>query len=145
MKIQKQICPSCAAPLPLSASEYVRCEHCGSDLRVKKDTGQLPATDKINIQQSSTARPVAQRQPMSKAKKRAIFGTIVFLVVGAIFFAYVYNKYYWQRIVNSVAWSPDGKRLASVHGQGWEIGGGTLRIWDAATGKSLKVIHNKNI
>jgi WD40 repeat protein/ribosomal protein L40E len=144
VKIQKQICPSCAAPLPVSATEFVRCEHCGSDLRVKRDTGQLTPIINTSVQQSKSAEPKIVRQPMSKTKKWTIIGTILFLLVGTILFAVIYNRYNLHRIINSVAWSPDGKRIASVHGQGWGIGGGTLRIWDAETGKSLSVIQNKN-
>ncbi|MEW6127388.1 MAG: WD40 repeat domain-containing protein [Acidobacteriota bacterium] len=140
MQIQRQICPACAAPLPGSTSESVKCEHCGSQLRLKKDTGQLFPVINPNVE---TAKPL--RPPMSKAKKRTIVAGILFIVIAGILMAYIYNRYNWHRVINSVAWSPDGQRIVSVHGQGFGIGGGTLRVWDATNGKSLKVITNKNV
>ncbi len=41
-----------------------------------------------------------------------------------------------QESVNGVAWSPDGKEIASVGD------GGSLRIWDAATGHDLSVYQD---
>jgi WD40 repeat protein len=144
VEIQKRICPSCAAPLPLSSGEFIRCDHCGSDLRIKRETGQLTPLTKTDVQQVSISQPKIARQPISKTKLWIIIGGVALLVAGAILFAVIYNRYNWHRVINSVAWSPDGKRIASVHGQGFAIGGGTLRLWDAATGKASAVIENKN-
>ena len=42
--------------------------------------------------------------------------------------------------INSVAFSPDGKRLASAAGKGPGDGGGEIKVWDAETGQELHTL-----
>jgi WD40 repeat protein/class 3 adenylate cyclase/DNA-binding SARP family transcriptional activator len=45
--------------------------------------------------------------------------------------------------IEDIAWSPDGKRLATTNGLTWysTLGDATTKIWDASTGKLLKEIR----
>jgi WD40 repeat protein len=42
--------------------------------------------------------------------------------------------------VSSVAYSPDGRRIASGSGSGLESGDNTIRIWDAESGRELQTL-----
>ncbi len=46
------------------------------------------------------------------------------------------------RPISAIAWSPDGKRLASTAQEDGD-GGGELKIWDAKTGRELFVLENR--
>jgi WD40 repeat protein len=80
---------------------------------------------------------------MSKTKKRAIIISIILLIGITVIGLKIYNGYYWVRLVNDVAWSPDGKRIVSVHGQGLSGGVDSLRVWDSASGQQLNSVVNR--
>jgi WD40 repeat protein len=129
--------------LPEAVAGNIECSYCGSKYRVdyftNKQTGRLP-----NFQQNIT-KPAVQRQPMSKRKLWTIVATIVVCLFALVLGLRIYGRERYFRIINSAAISPDGKRLVSVHGQSYSSGGGTLRVWDSATGKPLNIIDNKGL
>ena len=43
--------------------------------------------------------------------------------------------------MRALAWSPDGKRIATTHGAGAPRGNGSIQVWDAASGKELAVLR----
>lgn len=120
----------------------MKCEHCGSPLKIASHTGELKAAGRAASDYQSVS--VVRRKPMSKARKRTIIISFVFLVAAVAVGLKIYNEYNWVRVVNSVALSPDGRRIVSVHGQGRSIEGGTVRIWDATNGKELNTILRKD-
>lgn len=134
VKVQKHNCPSCGAPLSVG-SNIVNCEHCGSHIKISGHTGEL--------KQIGQSKPVIRRAPMSKAKKRTIIISLILLIAVSVVALKIYNGYNWIRTVNSVAWSPDGRRIVSVHGQGLAARG-SLRVWDAASGNELNASVNKD-
>lgn len=144
MKIHRQICPACAAPLPATTGA-VTCDHCGSELRIAADTGRLqPRTiNNPNAVRTNAGMVAVKRPPMSKAKRNAIIGTVLVTVLLTLLTLYVGNNYNDHRIINGAAIAPDGSRFVSIHGQGLGRVGGTLRVWDSQTGKSLNVISGE--
>src|SRR5262249_14610868 len=52
------------------------------------------------------------------------------------------SKFDWQNIVHGLAFSPDGRRLASCGQDG--IPNGRIRVWDTAAGKQLAVLQSRD-
>lgn len=143
MNLKAQKCPSCASPLPEAVAGNIECSYCGSKFSIDYFTGKQTAfqqKSQVNYGQSAV-----QRKPISRRKLLIIVGIVVVCIIALGMGLRVYNTEYFYRIINSAQFSPDGKLVATVHGQGWSNGGSTLRIWDAATGKSLQVIQNKGM
>ncbi len=65
-------------------------------------------------------------------------------VQGIDFGEYPYLQH--TAVVNSVSWSPDGKKLASASGS-WDGKDCTVRIWDGTTGKVIKACtgHTRSV
>lgn len=138
MPLVSHNCPSCAAPLTGPGPVLV-CAHCGNEFSL----ADQPAAPVFAPPLSTASRPHRQRfarlRKLSLAARLSLLGG---LVVGLVFGLLVLRAYasghIWQyRVINDAALSPDGKRLASVHGQGFSVKG-SLRIWDAATGQLLQ-------
>lgn len=141
MNLKAKKCPSCASPLPEAVAKNIQCAYCGSSFGVDYFTGtQTPFEQKS---QPDYGKTVARRKPMSRRKLILIAGIVIVCVLGLVIGLRIYKGERFYRVINSAQISPDGRRIATVHGQGWSLGGGTLRIWDAADGKPLQVIQNK--
>jgi WD40 repeat protein len=141
VNLKAKKCPSCASPLPEAVGGNIHCAYCGSNFSVTDITGKRLSDEQPS--QPVTGKALSPRKPMSRRKLLTIAGLVVFCLAGLAIGLRIYNNERYYRIVNSGRISPDGRRIATVHGQGWSLGGGTLRIWDAETGKPLQVIHNK--
>jgi WD40 repeat protein len=143
VNLKARKCPSCASPLPDAVGGNIECSYCGSKFNVDYFTGkETPFQQKG---QHSYGKPVVGRKPVSK-RKLLILAGIAFICVSALIISVrVYSNEHLYRVINSAQFSPNGKFVATVHGQGWSLGGSTLRIWDAATGKPLQVIQNKGM
>lgn len=133
MSVRSQNCPSCGAPLP-ATGDVRACTHCGNEWRVV-DTPVYSPT-------AAAAKPALdqrpRRKPMTKAKRLTITAcAVIVLAVGFVLLrVYGGGRLDNYRAVNSAALSPDGRLIASVHGQGLGIGG-SVRIWEAATGAEV--------
>jgi WD40 repeat protein len=143
VKLEARKCPSCASPLPDAVGRNVECSYCGSKFGIDFFADkQTPFQQKAQHTYGHTA---VQRKPVSKRKLLIIAGIALICVASLVIGLRIYNNERYYRVINSAQFSPNGKLIATVHGQGWSLGGGTLRIWDAATGKSLQVIPNKGM
>jgi WD40 repeat protein len=143
VNLKARKCPSCASPLPDAIGGNIECAYCGSKYSVDYFTGKQTAfQQKSQVNYGNT---VVQRKPVSKLKLLIIAGVIGVCVIAMVVGLRIYNNERLYRVINSAQFSPDGKVIATVHGQGWALGGGTLRIWDAATGKSLQIAQNKGM
>ena len=135
MSLISQSCPSCGAPLSATGDRLI-CAYCGDEWRVADLSAQTPAT-------AAAAKPALDKRPalrpVSKTRRWAIIAGVLFtLVIGfALLRVFAGARLSNYRVINSAALSPDGHRLASVHGQGVSTNG-SLRIWDTASGAELQ-------
>src|SRR5690349_10229883 len=133
MSVISQNCPSCGAPLP-ATGDVRTCAHCGNEWRI----GDSP----LSSSTSAAAKPALDKRPaarpMSKARRWTIIaGLIMALAIGFVLLrVFATDRLSNYTVINSAALSPDGKLLASVHGQGFATIG-SLRIWNTATGAQL--------
>lgn len=132
MPLKSQSCPSCGAPLPATGEVQI-CTHCGNQWRFAESLAQAPPAA---VKPALDRRPAVR--PGAKIRRRAmIAGLSLALVFGFVWLrVFGSDRFSHYRAINAAALSPDGRRLASVHGQGLETNC-TLRIWDAANGAQL--------
>jgi WD40 repeat protein len=141
VNLKAKKCPSCASPLPEAIAGNIECAYCGSSFSVDFFTGKRTSFE--HKSQADHGSTVVRRKPISKRKLLLIASVVLLCAAGLVIGLRIYNGERLYRVINSAQISPDGKRIATVHGQGWSLGGGTLRIWDAANGKPMQVIRNK--
>lgn len=142
MAIHSYTCPACGALLPV-ASGQVKCAFCGNEFRISttadlsgKATAAAPAI---------TVQPQVSRKPMSGRKKAIIaVGLSTFVLFGWLAIILLGGKSNYYRRLNDAAWSPDRKTIVSVHGQSFGTTG-SMRFWDAASGKLISVIEKPKI
>jgi len=132
MSLISQSCPSCGAPLPATGEVQI-CTHCGNEWRVADSpVSTTPAAAKPALDKRPEARPGSRVRRWT-----IIAGVCVALVIGFVWLrVFGSDRFSHYRAINAAALSPDGRLLASVHGQGLETNC-TLRIWDAASGAQL--------
>ena len=138
MPLVSHNCPSCAAPLAGSGPVLV-CRHCGNEFRLADKPAAPVTATPLRATGRAQSQPFKRLRKLSLASKLAICGgLVVALAAGFLFLrALAGGRVSEYRVINDAALSPDGKRLASVHGQGFSVKG-TLRIWDVATGVMLE-------
>jgi len=140
--IHSHNCPACGALLPVATGQ-VKCAFCGNEFRISvtsdlsgKATAAAPAV---------AVQPVVKRQPMSRRKKVTIIVSLIgILIAGWLAILLLSGKHDYYRRLNDAAWSPDRKTIVSVHGQSFGTTG-SLRFWDAESGKLLKVIETPKL
>lgn len=142
MAIRSYTCPSCGALLPV-ASGLVKCAFCGNEFRISP-TADL--SGKSAVAPSATAvQPQVNPQPMNRRKKVIIAGALAaFVLAGWLAIIVLGGKSNHYRSLNDAAWSPDRRTIVSSHGQSFGTTG-SLRFWDAESGKLMKVIDKPKI
>jgi WD40 repeat protein len=141
VNLKAKKCPSCASPLPEAVAGNIVCAYCGSSFSVDYFTGKRTPFEQES--QADYGNTLVRRKPLSRRKLIVIACILILGVMGLVIGLRIFNGERFYRVINSAEISPDGRRIATVHGQGWSLGGGTLRIWDAENGKPLQVIQNK--
>jgi WD40 repeat protein len=125
------------------ASGQVKCAFCGNEFRISA-TADL--SNKATAATSAVAvQPQINRKPMSRRKKMIIAVALAtFVLAGWLAIIVLGGKSNYYRSLNDAAWSPDRKTIVSVHGQSFGTTG-SLRFWDAESGKLMKVIEKPKI